>query len=191
MEYNGVNSGDQTDKAEMLNSFFTEIGPSLNRDATAEKLINPSKNSLLKLIRILFLIKQQQHMFFHYYQSLQVKSNWIRKYFSETSKGMSWCTSGISYSYIQSIPNAWHLSRWVEICQSHCIKILGSALIRRIINQYQSFQLWLKSLKRIIYDQLYHYLTKSNFSYAINLVFGLCILRSKHLSKLLIAGQWI
>ena len=34
MEYNGVNSGDQTDIAEMLNSFFTEIGPSLGRDVT-------------------------------------------------------------------------------------------------------------------------------------------------------------
>ena len=34
MEYNGVNSGDQTDIAEMLNSFFTEIGPSLSRDVT-------------------------------------------------------------------------------------------------------------------------------------------------------------
>ena len=32
MEYNGVNSGDQTDIAEMLNSFFTEIGPGLSRD---------------------------------------------------------------------------------------------------------------------------------------------------------------
>ena len=29
-----VNSGDQTDIAEMLNSFFTEIGPSLSRDVT-------------------------------------------------------------------------------------------------------------------------------------------------------------
>ena len=34
MEYNGVNSGDQIDIAEMLNSFFTEIGPSLGRDLT-------------------------------------------------------------------------------------------------------------------------------------------------------------
>ena len=34
MEYNGVNSGDQTAIAEMLNSFFTEIGPSLSRDVT-------------------------------------------------------------------------------------------------------------------------------------------------------------
>ena len=34
MEYNGVNSGDQTDIAEMLNSFFTEIGPRLSRDVT-------------------------------------------------------------------------------------------------------------------------------------------------------------
>ena len=30
MEYYGVNSGDQTDIAQMLNSFFTEIGPSLS-----------------------------------------------------------------------------------------------------------------------------------------------------------------
>ena len=29
MEYSGVNSEDQTDIAEMLNSFFTEVGPSL------------------------------------------------------------------------------------------------------------------------------------------------------------------
>ena len=32
MEYNGVNSGGQTDIAEMLNSFFTEIVPGLSRD---------------------------------------------------------------------------------------------------------------------------------------------------------------
>ena len=36
MEYNGVNSGDRTDIAEMLNSFFTEIGPSLSRDVTED-----------------------------------------------------------------------------------------------------------------------------------------------------------
>ena len=34
MEYNGVNSGDQTDIAQMLNSYFTEIGPNLGRDLT-------------------------------------------------------------------------------------------------------------------------------------------------------------
>ena len=34
VEYNGVNSGDQTDIVEMLNSFFTEIGPGLSRDVT-------------------------------------------------------------------------------------------------------------------------------------------------------------
>ena len=32
MEYNGVNSGDQTDIAELLNTFFTEIRPDLSRD---------------------------------------------------------------------------------------------------------------------------------------------------------------
>ena len=32
MEYIGVNSGDQTGIAEMLNSFFTEIGPGLSRE---------------------------------------------------------------------------------------------------------------------------------------------------------------
>ena len=31
---NGVNSGHQTDIAEMLNSIFTEIGPSLSRNVT-------------------------------------------------------------------------------------------------------------------------------------------------------------
>ena len=34
MEYNGVNSGDQTDIAEMLNAFFTEIGSGLSRDVS-------------------------------------------------------------------------------------------------------------------------------------------------------------
>ena len=34
MEYSGVNSEDQTDIAEMLNSFFTEVGPSLSGDVT-------------------------------------------------------------------------------------------------------------------------------------------------------------
>lgn len=71
MEYNGVNSGDQTDIAEMLNSFFTEIGPSLSRDVT--EVDNPSNNFLLKLIRILFLKKQHQHMFCTTIKALQVK----------------------------------------------------------------------------------------------------------------------
>ena len=50
MEYNGVNSGDQTDIAEMLNSFFTEIGPGLSRDVSEvdksfeEFLIETDKN---------------------------------------------------------------------------------------------------------------------------------------------------
>ena len=34
MEYNGLNSGDQTNIAEMPNSFFTENGPRLSRDVT-------------------------------------------------------------------------------------------------------------------------------------------------------------
>ena len=50
MEYNGVNSGDQTDIAEMLNSFFTDIGPGLSRDVSEvdksfeEFLIETDKN---------------------------------------------------------------------------------------------------------------------------------------------------
>lgn len=34
IEYDGENSGNQTDVAEMLNSFFTEIESSLSRDVT-------------------------------------------------------------------------------------------------------------------------------------------------------------
>ena len=41
--FNGVNLGDQTDIAEMLNSFFTEIGPSLGRNLT-EFLIETDQN---------------------------------------------------------------------------------------------------------------------------------------------------
>ena len=70
MGYNGVNSGDQTDIAGMLNSFFTEIGPSLSRDVTeVDKSFEEFLTESLKLIRILFLKKQHQHMFLHYYQS--------------------------------------------------------------------------------------------------------------------------
>ena len=67
MEYNGVNSGDQTDKAEMLNSLFTEFGLSLSRGVTeADK---SHEECLLKLTKISFLKKQHQHMFLHHYQS--------------------------------------------------------------------------------------------------------------------------
>ena len=55
MEYNGVNSGDQTDKAEMLNSLFTEFGLSLSRGVTeADK---SHEECLLKLTKISFLKK--------------------------------------------------------------------------------------------------------------------------------------
>ena len=68
MEYNGVNSGDQTDIAEMLNSFFTETGPGLSRDVSeADKSF---EEFLTETDKILFLKKQHQHaMFLHYYQS--------------------------------------------------------------------------------------------------------------------------
>ena len=56
MEYTGVNSGDQTDIAKMLISFFTEIGPSLT---------------------------ETDNFFFFFcfcttIKALQVKGNWIR-----------------------------------------------------------------------------------------------------------------
>ena len=67
MEYNGVNSGDQTDIAEILNSFFTEIGPGLSRDVTE---VDKSFEEFLTVTdKNLFLKKQHQHMFLHYYQS--------------------------------------------------------------------------------------------------------------------------
>ena len=67
MEYNGVNSGDQTDIAEMLNSFSTEFGPSLRRDVT--EVDKSFEEFLTETDRNFFLKKQHQHMFLHYYQS--------------------------------------------------------------------------------------------------------------------------
>ena len=67
MEYNGVNSGDQTAIAEMLNSFFTEIGPSLSRDVT--EVDKSFEEFLTETDKNFFLKKQHQHMFLHYYQS--------------------------------------------------------------------------------------------------------------------------
>ena len=68
MEYNGVNSGDQTAVAEMLNSFFTEIGPSLSTDLTeVDKSFEEFLTETEK--KFFFLKKQHQHMFLHYYQS--------------------------------------------------------------------------------------------------------------------------
>ena len=67
MEYNGVNSGDQADIAEMLNSFFTEIGPSLSRDVTEvdksfeEFLTETDKNFVFE--------KTTPTHVLHYYQS--------------------------------------------------------------------------------------------------------------------------
>ena len=67
MEYNGVNSGDQTAIAEMLNSFFTGIGPSLRRDVT--EVDKSFEEFLTETEKILFLKKQHQLMLLHYYQS--------------------------------------------------------------------------------------------------------------------------
>ena len=67
MEYNGVNSGDQTDIAEMLNTFFTEIRPDLSRDVS--EVDKSFKEFLTETDKNLFLKKQHQHMSLHYYQS--------------------------------------------------------------------------------------------------------------------------
>ena len=77
MEYNGVNSGDQTDIAEILNSFFTEIGPSLSRDVTEvdksfeEFLTETDKN-------FVFEKNNTNTCFCTTIKALQVKGNGIR-----------------------------------------------------------------------------------------------------------------
>ena len=77
MEYNEVNSGDQTDIAEMLNSFFTEIGRGLSRDVTEvdksfeEFLTETDKN-------FVFEKNNTNTCFCTTIKALQVKGNWIR-----------------------------------------------------------------------------------------------------------------
>lgn len=82
MEYNGSNSRDQTDIAEMLIFHRTPFSQILDQTLVEawQELINPSYNFLRKLIKILFSKKPHQHKFLHYYQrfvshrQLQIRS---------------------------------------------------------------------------------------------------------------------
>jgi len=60
IEYNGQKSENQADVAEMLNSFFTEIGPNLRTH------VMEVDNSFEEF---LVLKKQHLHMFFHSHQN--------------------------------------------------------------------------------------------------------------------------
>ena len=75
MEYNGVNSGDQTAIAEMLNSFFTEIGPSLSRDVTE---VDKSFEEFLTETEKKFVFEKTTPTHVFALLSKQVKGDWIR-----------------------------------------------------------------------------------------------------------------
>ena len=73
----GVNSGDQIDIAEMLNSFFTEIGPSLSRDVTE---VDKSFEEFFTETNRNFVFEKNNTniCFCTSIKALQVKGNWIR-----------------------------------------------------------------------------------------------------------------
>jgi len=136
MKYNGVNSGGQTDIAEMLNSFFTEIGPSLGRDLTEvdksfeEFLTETDKN-------FVFEKTTPTHVFALLSKLCKSKATGLDNI---SAKLLRECpdllAESLTHIFNQSLIISFQMSG--NLPESlHCIKILGSALIRRIIDQYQ------------------------------------------------------
>ena len=73
MEYNGVNSGDQTDIAELVNSFFTLRTLSQPIDVT--EVDKTFEEFLSETDKLLFAkLNQHQHMFLRYYQHGNTKN---------------------------------------------------------------------------------------------------------------------
>ena len=124
--FNGVNSGDQTDIAEMLNSFFTEIGPSLGRNLT-EFLTETDQNFVFEKNSTCtcFLSKSKATGL------VNISANLLREC-------PDLLAESLTHIFNQALMTGIFPDEWKYLPESlQCIKIVESALIRRIIDQYQ------------------------------------------------------
>ena len=136
MEYNGVNSGDQTDIAEMLNSFFTEIGPGLSRDVSE---VDKSFEE--------FLIETDKNFVFE-----KTTPTHVFALLSKLCKSKATGLDNISAKLLRECP---------DVLAEH--KNTGK---RSDLTNYRPISIIpvvAKVFERIIYDQLYRYLTNNNF----------------------------
>ena len=193
MEYNEVNSGDQTDIAEMLNSFFTEIGLGLSRDVTE---VDKSFEELLTETDKNFVFEKTTptHVFALLSKLCKSKATGLDNI---SAKLLRECpdvlAESLTHLFNQSIMTGIFPDEWKSARVTPLYKNSGKRSDPTNYRPISIIPVVAKVFERIIYDQLYHYLTniKTTFCRAINLVFGLCIPRSQHLSKLQIVWQWI
>ena len=163
MEYNGVNSGDQTDIAEMLNSFFTEIGPSLSRDVTEvdksfeEFLTETDKN-------FVFEKTTPTHVFALLSKLCKSKATGLDNI---SAKLLRECPDVIAetltHIFNQSLMTGIFPDEWKSARVTPLYKNSGKRSDPTNYRPISVIPVVAKVFERIIYDQLYHYLTKNNF----------------------------
>ena len=156
MEYNGVNSGDQTDIAEMLNSFFTEIGPGLSRDVSEvdksfeEFLIETDKNFVLEK-------PTPTHVFALLSKLCKSKATGLDNI---SAKLLRECpdvlAESLTHLFNQSIMTGIFSDEWKSARVTPWYKNSGKRSDPTNYRPIPIIPVVAKVFERIIYDQLYH-----------------------------------
>ena len=163
MEYNEVNSGDQTDIAEMLNSFFTETGPGLSRDVSE---VDKSFEEFLTETDKNFIFEKTTptcNVFALLSKLCKSKATGLDNI---SAKLLRECrdvlAESLTHLFNQSIMTGIFPDEWKSARVTPLYKNSG----KRSDPSYPPISIIpvvAKVFERIIYDQLYHYLTKNNF----------------------------
>ena len=163
MEYNEVTSGDQTDIAEMLNSFFTEIGPGLSRVVTEvdksfeEFLTETDKN-------FVFEKTTPTHVFALLSKLCKSKATGLDNI---SAKLLRECpdvlAESLTHLFNQSIMTGIFPDEWKSARVTPLYKNSGKRSDPTNYRPISIIPVVAKVFERIIYDLPYHYLTKNNF----------------------------
>ena len=172
----------------MLNSFFKEIRPNLSRDMTEvdksfkEFLTETDKNSV-------FEKTTPKHVFVLLSKLCKSKATGLDNISVKLLREcLDSLVESITHMFNQSLMTGIFPDVWKSARVTPLYKHSG---MRSDPTSYRSISVIpvvAKVFERIIYDQLYHYLTKDDFLLYHQSGFIPCL---RHLSKLLIAGSWI
>ena len=162
IEYNGQKSENQTDVAEMLNSFFTEIGPNLSRHVTEVD------NSFAEFLRetdkdFMFEKTTSTHVFSLLSKLCRSKAtgldNISAKLLRECPDLLAESLTVIfNHSLITGIfPNEWKSARVTPLYKNS-----GKRTEPTNYRPISVIPVVAKVFERIIYDQIYKYLTRNS-----------------------------
>ena len=163
MEYSGVNSEDQTDIAEMLNSFFTEVGPSLSGDVTE---VDKSFDEFLTATDKNFVFEKTTptRVFALLSKLCRSKATGLDNI---SAKLLRECpdllAESLTHMFNQSLMTGIFPDEWKSARVTPLYKNSGKRSDPTNYRPISVIPVVAKVFERIIYDQLYHYLTKNNF----------------------------